>query len=280
MKDEGVVAEEERQRFRFGQNWSSFLRSLTDGRLEIAKQSLSEMLDQPSLDGKTFLDVGSGSGLFSLAARELGARVYSFDYDQDCVQCAALLRSRFREGDRDWTIEQGSILDRGYVDGLGQFDVVYSWGVLHHTGKMWEAIENSMGLVKVGGKLFISIYNDQEIWSRMWWWVKWLYCQLPPIFRPIWVVLASFPVELKYFVHCLFLGKPGTYFDSWFGASRARGMSKWHDKIDWVGGFPFEVAKPEEVFDFARARGFELVKLVTCYGSRGCNQFVFMKRAG
>ena len=55
-----------------------------------------------------------------------------------------------------------------------------------------------------------------------------------------------------------------------------RGMSYWHDLIDWIGGYPFEVAKPEQVFEFMRLRGFQLERLKTCGGGLGCNEFVFI----
>jgi 2-polyprenyl-6-hydroxyphenyl methylase/3-demethylubiquinone-9 3-methyltransferase len=54
-------------------------------------------------------------------------------------------------------------------------------------------------------------------------------------------------------------------------------MSRWHDLVDWVGGYPFEVAAPEFVFDFYRERGFSLIQMKTCGGGLGCNQFVLVK---
>jgi hypothetical protein len=57
-------------------------------------------------------------------------------------------------------------------------------------------------------------------------------------------------------------------------------MSRWHDLVDWVGGYPFEVAKPETVFEFFRGRGFELEWMLTCAGKPGCNQFVFRQAGG
>ena len=54
-----------------------------------------------------------------------------------------------------------------------------------------------------------------------------------------------------------------------------RGMSRWHDVVDWIGGYPFEVASPEAVVDFCRARGFSLLRLKTCGRKMGCNEFVF-----
>src|SRR6266403_4489133 len=123
-------------RFRFGANWLDFSRTLGADQLTEAERSLRRSLERDTLAGLRFLDIGSGSGLFSLAARKLGARVHSFDFDEDSVLCTARLRERYFAGDGEWTIEQGSVLDGEYVRGLGTFDVVYTWGVLHHTGAM------------------------------------------------------------------------------------------------------------------------------------------------
>jgi len=128
------------RRFRFGDNWLDFARTLSADQLTEAERSLRRLLQRDTLAGQSFLDIGSGSGLFSLTARKLGARVHSFDFDKDSVACTTQLRERYFTGDRDWTIEQGSILDDNYVRGLGTFDVVYAWGVLHHTGAMHDAL--------------------------------------------------------------------------------------------------------------------------------------------
>jgi 2-polyprenyl-6-hydroxyphenyl methylase/3-demethylubiquinone-9 3-methyltransferase len=131
------------QRFAFGENWRRFLEVLTDERIRDAEQSLRTMLEAADLRGRTFLDIGSGSGLFSLAARRLGARVHSFDFDPKSVACTQELRRRYFPDDPEWRIEQGSVLDPAFVRSRGQFDVVYSWGVLRHTGDMWKAIEHA-----------------------------------------------------------------------------------------------------------------------------------------
>jgi 2-polyprenyl-6-hydroxyphenyl methylase/3-demethylubiquinone-9 3-methyltransferase len=76
------------KRFRFGKNWSSFLKTINEERIIEAENSLKKMLGINDLKDKDFLDIGSDSGLFSLAAMRLGARrVYSFDYDPDSVAC-------------------------------------------------------------------------------------------------------------------------------------------------------------------------------------------------
>jgi len=148
-------------RFEFGKNWTAFLKVLDDDRILTAEKSLQGMLEMETFKGKSFLDIGSGSGLFSLAARRLGARVYSFDYDPQSVSCTVELKRRYFADDGNWTIKQGSVLDRDYLAGMEPFDIVYSWGVLHHTGKMWQALENAATRVKAGGMLFIAIYNDE-----------------------------------------------------------------------------------------------------------------------
>jgi 2-polyprenyl-6-hydroxyphenyl methylase/3-demethylubiquinone-9 3-methyltransferase len=269
------------ERFAFGENWAEFLRGLNPERIAGAEQSLRDFLEVAHLEGSSFADVGCGSGLFSLAARRLGARVHSFDFDPASVGCARELKRRyFPDGPAQgaprapaWTIEQGSVLDTGYLASLGQFDTVYAWGVLHHTGAMWTALENVTLLVRPGGKLYISIYNDQGGTSRRWRHVKKMYNRLPrPLrFLLLWpsAVCLWWRVVLGDFVRL----RPFATFRNY---RKQRGMSAWRDVVDWVGGFPFEVARPERIFDFYRQRGFTLERLRTTL-SLGCNQFVFRR---
>jgi 2-polyprenyl-3-methyl-5-hydroxy-6-metoxy-1,4-benzoquinol methylase len=265
------------ERFEFGKNWTRFLADLDDERIARAEESLRAMLEVEDLEGKSFLDIGSGSGLFSLAARRLGARVHSFDYDPHSVACTTELRRRYFAGDDLWKIEEGSALDADYVKSLGQFDVVYSWGVLHHTGEMWKALENAQLPVAPQGKLFIAIYNDQGSRSRRWLWVKRTYNDLPRFLRPPFALLTIAPQETKAMLRSFVTLKPGEYLRSWTQYDKNRGMSRWRDIIDWVGGYPYEVAKPEEIFDFYRARGFQLTKMKCGGVGLGCNEFVFVK---
>ena len=270
MNDAGGTRTE---RFAFGSNWRRFLERIDESRIAAAADSLRDMLGVVDLKGRSFLDVGSGSGMFSLAARRLGARVHSFDYDPESVACARWLRDRYSGGDNQWTITCGSILDDEYTASLGRFDVVYSWGVLHHTGAMWEALGKAGALVCPGGLLYVAIYNDQGATSRRWLRVKRLYNTLPPAPRWVLVVTAFARLWGPTLARDLATGRPGK---SWRAYSAAgRGMTPWRDVVDWVGGYPFEVARPEQIFHFFRDRAFVLQRLKTCGGGLGCNEFVF-----
>src|ERR1700722_16009271 len=87
------------ERFEFGRNWSEFLRLLNQDRIDSAEKSLKQMLGMENLEGRSFVDIGSGSGLFSLAARNLGARVHSFDYDPYSVASTTELKRRYHPTD-------------------------------------------------------------------------------------------------------------------------------------------------------------------------------------
>lgn len=265
------------ERFEFGKNWSRFLALLDETRIKRAEESLRQMLEVETLEGKSFIDIGSGSGLFSLAARRLGARVHSFDFDPNSVACTAELRRQFFPGDINWKVEEASALDQQYLATLGSFDVVYSWGVLHHTGQMWPALENCQKLVAPGGKLFIALYNDTGSQSARWNWIKKTYCRLPGILKTPFAILVTAPGELKSLLRYLLTMRPGEYLKSWSRYDERRGMSRWRDVIDWVGGYPYEVSTPDEIFEFFKSRGYTLTKLNCGNVGLGCNQFVFVK---
>jgi 2-polyprenyl-6-hydroxyphenyl methylase/3-demethylubiquinone-9 3-methyltransferase len=264
------------ERFQFGKNWAQFLNNMNDERVELAQESLRNKLKLESLSGKRFLDIGSGSGLFSLAARKLGAVVHSLDYDPQSVACTEKLKSMYCPDDSEWTIEQGSALDQDYLNSLGKWDVVYSWGVLHHTGNMDQALENVSGLVEDDGILFISIYNDQGRKSRSWLKIKKLYNKTPKGLR--WAILIPMlgPTWGPTVIYDFTKGRP---FHTWRNYTKVslRGMNPWRDLVDWVGGLPFEVATPEKIFRIYRDRGFQLLELTTNRGGYGCNEFVFRK---
>lgn len=260
-------------RFPFGQNWLSYLASLDEGKVAAAQKALTDALGPDGWAGRRFLDAGCGSGIHALAARRLGARVTAFDYDPQSVACAEWLKNRFAPHDPLWTVGPGSVLDEVFMAKLGLFDIVYSWGVLHHTGRMWDALESTANRVAPGGKLLIALYNDQGILSTLWRGVKRTYCGgrwgrwlVKTIFIPGLALRAVVAGVVKY-------GGPLGQFREY---KTNRGMSLYHDWIDWLGGYPFETAKPEAVEKFCRARGFRLEKKKATR-SFGCNEFVFVR---
>lgn len=266
-------------RFRFGANWARFLSVLDDSRVAEAEASLKEMLVIDNLQGLRFLDIGSGSGLFSLAARRLGAKVHSIDLDPQSVACTQELKRRYFPDDDAWRIEEGSALDRGYLDSLGDFDVVYSWGVLHHTGAMWFGIENAISRVAgPEGKLFIAIYNDQGWKSHLWWFIKLFYNRLPRILRPLFVASVSALTHLLMIVKYTIKLKPMIAITPLFTDRQERGMSAKYDRVDWIGGFPYEFATFETLKAYLNARGFLVISAKSC-SSLGCNELALQRKA-
>jgi 2-polyprenyl-6-hydroxyphenyl methylase/3-demethylubiquinone-9 3-methyltransferase len=262
--------------FEFGRNWRGFLAVLNEDRIVEAEKSLQKMLSVEDLKEKSFLDAGAGSGLFSLAARRMGARVHSFEYDAEAVQCTKDLKNRYFPNDSNWTVEQGDALDAAYLASLGKFDVVYSWGVLHHTGAMWKALENILLPLADGGVLFISLANRQSFMTAYWRAVKRFYNWAP---RPIKLLMGlKFYVFFAAGTFVADLARGRNPMDRHTGRGR-RGMSMYRNVVDWIGGWPFEVASPEEVFRFYRDRGLILTELKTCAGKHGCNEYVFQKRS-
>jgi 2-polyprenyl-6-hydroxyphenyl methylase/3-demethylubiquinone-9 3-methyltransferase len=199
--------------------------------------------------------------------------VRAFDFDPDSVACAEELRRRFAPGAR--TIENASILDEAFVGGLGAFDVVYAWGVLHHTGHMWRAFENACRLVVEGGQLFVSLYNDEGRRSRRWLRVKRLFNRHRWL-RP--AVLSDVVAKLEgpRFLHRLARARNPLPAARWKAHAAQRGMSMWRDHVDWAGGLPFEVAKPHEGLSRARARGFSLLRM-NLTPDHGANEYLFRR---
>lgn len=289
-------------RFQFGENWRNFLASVDQSRVEAAARSLSELLDGQTLAGKSFLDIGCGSGLASLAANLAGAEVTSFDADDQSVLCTETLRRRCLgqapstseivcsagpdlpgptapHTASPWQILTGSILAPEFVEGLGSFDVVYAWGVLHHTGRMWQAIEAACDLVAPDGHLVLAIYHDQGGASRRWAAIKRGYHRLPATLRPAYVAMIAGCWELRFALARLLAGRNPLPFADWRAKRQDRGMSVWHDWIDWVGGWPFEVASPDEVIDRLIRKDFVLRRLKTVGNGWGCNEYVFRRSA-
>ena len=244
-------------------------------------KSLQKFLKMDSLEGKTFLDVGAGTGIYSLAALRLGATATSFDFDDKCVACCEELKKSVPNPEM-WTVKHGSILDSDFVKQFPQQDIVYCWGVAHHTGNMWQAIENLFSLVKPNGLLYLAIYNkadglaiypDGRIGSsRFWQKFKRFYSSLPAFIE---YCIDAVVMSLLVLFYLATLRNPikeirghRDYF--------SKGMS-WRLNIrDWLGGYPYEYASVAEIFTFAHDRGFTLENL-TCNNGLLNNEFLLYR---
>jgi SAM-dependent methyltransferase len=270
--------DERELRYGFGANWKSFVaHALNDRRVANAVTSLRALLRTDSLAGRRVLDIGCGSGLFSLAACLLHAsEVQSFDLDPDSVAAAESLRAAHGIPETVWRIGRGSVLDEAFMAAVEPADVVYSWGVLHHTGQMWRAIDLAASRVRPGGLFAIAIYNRVQRYpdhSTMWWRIKRTYAAGGPLTR--------FGMEAAYVANhvvtrLVTLRNPFRSLLDRDGEGR-RGMEFMHDVRDWLGGFPYEFATAGEVFHHVHeTHGFELVGLNTVEGN-ACNEFLFRR---
>lgn len=260
--------------FSFGQNWKDFLENLNNERIDQAKKSLTDFLGGPSkIKGKTFIDIGCGSGLFSLAAYLLGAKkVVSVDIDDSSIWCVKFLKKKYAQND-NWSVIKGSALDKKFINSLGKFDIVYSWGVLHHTGNMYQAIDNVSSLLKPDGLFYLAIYNDFRIkWqggtSRFWLGIKKTYNSSTPFTKKIFL-----GIFILYQFTALFLVARVNPFNYISNYKNNRGMSWKHDLIDWLGGYPYEFALPDEIINFFGDKKF-LCKKLSFRNGNACNEYL------
>jgi SAM-dependent methyltransferase len=255
----------ERITFSFGQNWKKFLDEVSEDDVTRAREDIEHWLGSGRVAGKTVIDIGSGSGLHSLCFHLLGAKtVHSFDYDEHSVEATQKMHAE-AGSPPGWRVERGSVLDRAYLGSLGRFDIVYSWGVLHHTGAMWEAIENTLQLVAPGGVLWISLYKKGPHYERD--------LALKRRYN------AASEFEKKYLIGRRILRlmlrrlKRGQNPFAW-NEKRRRGMNKYHDIVDWLGGLPYETAAEDEVVRYMRTHGLVLERIRPDKDG-GCSVYVF-----
>ncbi|MBW2967125.1 class I SAM-dependent methyltransferase [Candidatus Woesearchaeota archaeon] len=263
---------EEDDHFSFGKNWQRFLKSLNRHRFKEAEMSLIRFMGLKNLKGKTFLDIGCGSGLFSYAAYRLGAaKVTSFDVDQFSVRCCRYLHKKANKP-KNWEIEHCSILNKKKISQLQKYDVVYSWGVLHHTGNMWQAISNAAELVKPGGYFYIAIYNNFSGpgGSKTWHTIKKAYNAVPGPIK--WLMELAYMTAYIIF-YIVTLRNPISHILNY---KSKRGMSWRTDITDWIGGYPYEYATTEEIFSFMKKKfpDFTLENLKSTNGLAN-NWFLF-----
>lgn len=261
--------------YEFGRNWARFAANLDESRLIRAGEELARLIPRAEVFGRTFLDVGSGSGLSSAAALRLGAsRVLAIDLDPESVATSRAVLGRFAPGG-PWEVREHSALALDPVS-MGRFDIVHSWGVLHHTGAMWRAVETCLPMVADDGLLVLAFYRKTPL-CGFWRWEKRIFAKAGGIPRAIIRVVY----KTIYVIGLLATGRnPRVYIR---GYSSNRGMS-WHTDVDdWLGGYPYESVTPEEVRRFLMARGFAEVRSFTkparLYGLLGshCDEYVFRK---
>lgn len=253
--------------FAFGQNWAAYSQVLTPARLAAAQASLVQLLGTEHLSGRSFLDVGFGSGVFSICASRLGAApVVGIDLDPTCREVAQTNASRYAPSGAALQWLTASVLDEGTIKSLGIFDVVYGWGSLHHTGNMSRAIAIAADRVAPGGILAIAIYN-RHVTSPAWWQIKRIYNGAPHWMRLMMVAV---------FIPIIFLAK---WAATWQNPLRKeRGMSFMYDVVDWVGGFPYEYASVKEIVRQVEPLGFQTRRVIPAQVPTGCNEFVFVRQ--
>lgn len=264
---------ERKSHFEFGENWRSYSKTIDQGRIDFAIEGVTKLFPE-GLGGKTFLDIGCGSGLHSLAALRLGAAsVTGIDLDENSVETTKQLLAQFAP-QANWKANLVSIFDAS-PQTLGTFDVVYSWGVLHHTGDMWRAIERAATLVKPGGSFAIAIYTATSF-DAAWKIEKRIYAHSPRAIQ--WLLRQVYMAALL--TRKAILGEnPIAYVRNY---SVSRGMNFSHDVHDWLGGYPYETARASEMIarvcalGFTELRSFVIPDAIGLFGS-GCSEFVFIR---
>lgn len=268
-----TAPERDDMRYEFGKNWCDFVQhGFTETAVERAREHIAAFLRLESLRGLTFLDIGCGSGLHSLAAYQLGAeRIVSFDYDSNSVAATERLW-RYVGAPGNWTVQQGSVLDAQFLCQLPSADVVYSWGVLHHTGDMWQAIRNAAIPMKSDGVLYISLYSADncvdpppEFWIE----IKRAYNRAGTVGRR----------AMEWWYFCRFYMLPAIRARQnpirLVRDTRGRGMSFWIDVRDWLGGYPMEFASLSDTTSFAEQRlGLDFANVEA---GQACTEFLFCR---
>jgi 2-polyprenyl-6-hydroxyphenyl methylase/3-demethylubiquinone-9 3-methyltransferase len=255
--------------FSFGRNWERFLDTLHPKALERMAAYVADWLGS-DLSGQSVIDIGSGQGLTSLVAHQAGAHVTSVDVDPASIAATSRLRDTAGQP-ASWTVRPGSVLDDGFVESLGAFDVVASWGVLHHTGDVWHAIDNAASVVRPGGRLWIALYTRTYAERRSLRTKRW-YNRSPDVLKKLWRGGYASAKRIKAALRGDFNPARRYY--------QERGMDWWRDIEDWLGGLPYEPVGPGEVLARLRPKGFTLERLTDALGEGGNDVYLFRRHAG
>lgn len=255
--------------FSFGKNWRSFIQTVSEETFRVASEDIDTWLNMDFVKDKTVVDIGCGSGIHSLAFWTKGAKeILSFDVDPHSVAATEELW-RKAGNPSNWKILTGSILDQDLVGRLGKFDIVYSWGVLHHTGAMWEALENASTLVRRGGTFWVALYKKGPNYKKHLD-TKIKYNATSDLGKRLMVARI---IALKMVSRALRLKNPFYLFQT-----KRRGMNAYHDLIDWLGGLPYEVASEEEITSFLEKKGFRAERIEV--RREGSNSIYLFSAAG
>ncbi len=257
--------------FKFGENWRSFSKLIDKDRLNYSIKSIKKLTNKKSLKNLSFLDIGCGSGLSSLAAIKLNCReLYAIDRDESSVETTKKVLWNFQK--KKVKIEKLSVFD---LDEKNKFDIVFSWGVLHHTGNMKKAIKKSTKMVSKGGLLIISLYKKTFLCS--FWKIEKIIYKSSPVFIQKIIKL----VFMCFFSLGLLLTKRNLSSYK-LDYKNKRGMSFSHDVHDWLGGYPYESISVEDTIKILKSHNFKLVrcfqvkKRIGFFGT-GCDEYVFIK---
>ena len=263
----------EDRRFEFGKNWSDFIQKhFSAEAIDISKQHILKFMNRPNLNDLGVLDIGCGSGLHSIAMLRAGAKsVHCFDYDANSVVTTRYLRELVGKP-ANWTVEQGSVLDDAFIERLPLYDLVYSWGVLHHTGEVWRAIRNAASRVKPRGLFYIALYSADvhvDPTAEFWLAVKRRYVSSGWMTRrlmELWYIYR-FQLDRNLLNLPKFLRRAREY-------KKNRGMNYYIDIRDWLGGWPMEFVYDQEAIDFCNKLGFKLMEIAT---GQANTEFLFIR---